>query len=139
MRLQELLESNHYNYEDETDGHLSPLSDGHKKTIDIIGLASVLGRNFLTLGKHAHIAKHKLRQVGMYRSNLEEMLNSLVRQKGPDGSCKNEILDWIESHEPETYTELQIKQLTTDPKTKQPRSQGRLSRVDTTGRLSPIT
>jgi len=91
------------------------------------------------LGPHAHTAKRKLRQVGMYRPELETALNSLVRKKGPDGSCKNEILDWIETHEPETYTELQIKQLDRDPKTGKPRQEGRVSRDDTTGRLSPLT
>lgn len=138
MKLHELFESEPKT-PDEEEGFLSPLSTGHKKTIDIIGLGSILGRNYLTLGPHAHTAKRKLRQVGMYRPELESALNNLVRKKGPDGSCKNEILDWIETHEPETYTELKIKPLDRDPKTGKPRQEGRVSRDDTTGRLSPIT
>lgn len=138
MRLSELFERAEER-DSSIEGNLSPLSTGHKKTIDIIGLGSLLGRNFLELGPHAHTAKRELRRVGMYRPELETELNRLVRRKGPEGSCKNEILDWIETNEPETYTELQIRQLNIDPKTRKPRSQGRISRYNFDGRLSPIT
>jgi hypothetical protein len=139
MRLYELIESKEV--DDKTrEGNLSPFSSGHKKTIDIIGLASLLGRNLLRLGQNGDNAKKCLRQVGMYRPELETALTRLGKDKGPDGCCKNEILNWIEYHEPETNTELQVKQLDRDPCSGEPNKYKRKTVGDNDeGRLSPIS
>ena len=138
MRLRELLETRD-SLDQTREGNLSPLSDGHKKTIDIIGLASILGRNFLRLGENGNNAKKRMRQVGMYRPELEVMLTELGKRKGPEGCCKNEILTWIESHEPETNTELQIRPLDKDPCTGKPSEYGTKIQPNDDGRLSAIT
>jgi hypothetical protein len=141
MRLQELLEQKFSpRKEDElaADGKLSPLSVGHKKTIDIIGLANIIGRNFVVLGPNADPIKHKLRQVGLYRPNLEDYLTAMAKQSGPNHCVKNALLDWIENYEPETFAELQIRQLPEDPVTHKPTEFSRTAPGNDDGRYSPI-
>jgi hypothetical protein len=141
MRLQELLEQKFSpRKEDElaADGKLSPMSVGHKKTIDIIGLANIVGRNFVVLGPNADLIKHKLRQVGLYRPNLEDYLTSLAEQSGPDHCVKNALLNWIKNYEPETFAELQIRQLPEDPVTHKPTEFGKSQYHNEDGRYSPI-
>lgn len=139
MRLYELLESRKTDTDQTLEGDLSPLSQGHKKLIDIIGLGSLLGRNFLRCGPNGDNAKKRLRQVGMYRPELEIALTALGKEAGANKCCKNEILDWIEINEPETYAELRIGQLSNDPCTGKPTARSRQVYDNTDGRLSPIS
>ena len=142
MRLQELLEQQFSLRKEEdlaADGKLSPMSVGHKKTIDIIGLAHLLGRNFITLGDGAKPIKHSLRRVGMYRPELEDYLTALAKRQGENYCVKNDILTWLQHHEPETYTELQIRQLPEDPVTHKPTEYGKTIPSNDDGRFSPIT
>jgi hypothetical protein len=141
MRLQELLEQRFSPRQEDdlaADGKLSPLSVGHKKTIDIIGLANIIGRNFVVLGHNAQSIKHKLRQVGLYRPNLEEYLTQVARHNGPDYCVKNTLLDWLQNYEPETFAELQIQQLPEDPVTHKPTEFGKTQSPNEDGRYSPI-
>jgi len=138
MRLYELLESKETDSDQTLEGNRSPLSHGHKKLIDIIGLGSLLGRNFLRCGPDGNNAKKQLRQVGMYRPKLEMALTALGKEAGADKCCKNEILDWIEINEPESFTELQIRQLDRDPCSGEPTAKSRQQDNDD-GRLSPIS
>jgi len=139
MRLYELLESKETDSDQTLEGSRSPLSHGHKKLIDIIGLGSLLGRNFLRCGPNGDNAKKSLRQVGMYRPKLEIALTSLGKTAGANKCCKNEILDWIEINEPETFAELQIRQLDKDPGTGEPTERSRQVHDNDDGRLSPIS
>lgn len=139
MRLQELLESKETAVDHTLEGNRSPLSHGHKKLIDIIGLSSLLGRNFLRCGPDGNTAKKRLRQVGLYRPALELALTSLGKTAGADKCCKNEILDWIENNEPETYSELHIRQLDQDPCTGVRTNRSQRYDYNDSGRLSPIS